>query len=79
MKTFVLQIMKCCSIISVVKVRLSIGPVAQLDRATVSGAVCRGFESLLDQEQKGHGSLFTMLLFLDILIYTAMRMLKKEA
>lgn len=23
------------------------GPVAQLDRATVSGTVCRGFESLL--------------------------------
>ena len=30
------------------------GPVAQLDRATVSGAVCRGFESLLDHiKEKG--------------------------
>ena len=42
-----------CSIISVVKVRLSRGPVAQLDRATVSGAVCRGFESLLDHMMQG--------------------------
>ena len=38
------------------------GPVAQLDRATVSGTVCRGFESLLVRFYKSAKPLFKRVL-----------------